>query len=365
MNVLFLERNLTADSLVYDQIQRIGNHVQFQVLSVRVGRHPPLLLNGVCNVFCPFFPKLEFIKGLLFVRSSIIGFRRLQKLGMPNLVHSHFAYPEGLAAYKISKRYQIPYIITVRGSDILMYPKSNSYLRKVISITLENCSGLIAVSDHLKEQAISLGTPPDNCTTQPDGIPTEFFSWSKENEKRRSRDVLLFVGRLISEKNVMIMIDALAKVVQEKADVRLVIAGKGPLETEMRAKLSKIVNNSNFEFLGHLSHSRLAAEMKNATLLLLPSKSEGWPNVIMEAMACGTPVIASKVGGIPEQITSETFGLLCSPNSVEDMAMKIITGLKKNWDHKRIANHGQKYKRADTALKITQFYQRMLDRLKE
>ncbi len=119
------------------------------------------------------------------------------------------------------------------------------------------------------------------------------------------------------------------------------------------------------EFIGHIPPAELAEVMRLSDVLCLPSISEGWGNVITEAMACGTPVVGANVGGIPEQIISDEYGFLCDPYSPEDIAEKILLALDKTWDHKKIAERGRMHTRNDAAKKIADVYRRILNECAE
>ena len=359
MKVLYIERNLTKNSLVYDQIERISKYAEVQILAVHVGSHPKMHSAILHNVFCPYIPTIESIRGWCFkytVRSKFLALNNKYDF---DLIHSHFTYPEGIAACDLHRKYNIPFVITGRGSDILLYPQQNSYLSRTIRTTLKYCSGFIAVSNNLRDKAIELGVEPERSIFQPNGIPIGIFRWSPQSERLRLSNQILYAGSLTPTKNVVSMLDAFFIARKKNSELRLRIAGVGPLEHKVRQRISELKIDEYCQLLGNLNHKELALEMQTSTILLLASRSEGWPNVVMEAMACGTPVVGSNVGGIPEQIVNDSYGLLCDHDSPEDIASQITMALKKNWDNSKIALHGRQYDRDTTALRIVELYRRI------
>jgi len=357
MNILFIERCLSQKSIVFDQIKRINEHANITILNINIGKYRGFDHPDVINVHCPFFPKIEHVKSYLFNHVVLKEIKKIVDNKKIDIIHSHFAYPEGLITSKLSNKYKIPYVITGRGSDILVYPKTNRYLKKIISKVLTNCNVFIGVSNHLIATAVEMGLEKNKAYFIPDGIPENIFFYDPEPKQQTSIRSILFAGSLLPVKNVLRMIKAFVIVAKAKANVQFRIVGAGPLKDEILKVITRYDIQNSITFLGQLDHWRLAMEMENADLLCLPSISEGWPNVVMEAMSCGTPVVGANVGGIPEQIISDDYGYLCDPNSSEDIAEKLLLTLdRKDWNYEKISKHGKLYTRDDTAKKIVKVY---------
>lgn len=365
MNVLYIERCLAENSLVFDQIQRLGKtDIDYHCLAIQVGKYPDFNHPKVTSVRCPFFPKLERLKSALFCRAAMKAFASFPGRDEVDLIHAHFAYPDGLAAYEISKRHGIPYVITGRGSDILLYPGRGHYLRSAISTVLQNSSLFIGVSKHIIDRAVSLGTAKDRCAFQPDGVPSKWFFYEPEKKNRQKSKTILFAGAFLPVKNILKMVNAFICLNKADPTVTFRLIGDGSLRPELETLIAESGCAGKFDLPGHLSHAQLAEAMKQADVLCLPSISEGWGNVITEAMACGTPVVASKVGGIPEQIISGDYGFLCDPTSIEDIAGKLLLALNKDWDHQQIAKHGGRCTRESAAESIASLYVKTLNKMK-
>lgn len=330
-NVLYIERNLTPDSIIADQIERLSvtGKVRPLVCALNEDRQKlPEFEFEVMSVNRPPFPKFEAMKlrlwqrslERLLVRGSTLFFEGFS-IG---LIHAHFAYPEGCLAYWLSCRTGVPYVITGRGSDMLVYPKQGGYLEKVIRNAVRHADLFIGVSNFLCEVAQSLGIPAARCRMQPHGIPTDVFWWRPEVERGRDPACVLYAGRLHDVKNLDNLLDAFAILLGEsEPDVWLCVAGDGPERKRLERRVRQMGLADKVTFLGHLTPAQLADKMRAAGVLVLPSLSEGWPNVIVEALACGLAVVASDTGGISEQITKPALGLLCDPGSPADIAAKI------------------------------------------
>lgn len=362
MSILYIERCLAKDSLVFDQIERIDKHVSTWSMAVQVGGYPTFRHPRVTSVRVPFFPKIEPVKGWLFTRAALRAFDRPELPKPFTLLHAHFAYPDGLAALCIHKRFHLPYVITARGDDVLLYPKDNPYLRQTVTAVLQRAAAVIGVSQASCDAAIAFGVPADRCRKIPDGIIPEIFhprTPPQSSAAVKSAKLVLFAGAFLPVKNVLRMVDAFAQASRQDSYVRFRLAGDGPLLPEMRRRMAHHGIQDKCDFLGQLAAAQLADEMRAAQVLCLPSVSESWGNVIAEAMACGTPVVGSKVGGIPEQITSDDLGFLCDPFSVDDIAAKLLQALARPWNRDLLSQHGNKYTRDATAKAIADVYREL------
>lgn len=356
--VLYVERSLPADGLVMNQIKSLRKHVDDHTLAVQVGGAPPIVDDRVTSVRCPFFPKVEAVKGSLFVRTA----RRAAHLidaGAFDLIHAHFGYPDGLAACCVGAQYRLPYIVSVLGDDLLLYPHRNRYLKKSINKVIRNAAAIIGVSQHLLDTAVTMGADPNRCHHIPDGIDPEIFQPDHDGGRARPATVL-FAGGFLPVKNVLRMIDAFAIVHRERPDVRFMLVGDGPLREAMQQRSADAGLTPAVEFVGHVTQPQLAGLMQQSSVLCLPSVSEGWPNVIVEALACGCPIVAGNVGGIPEMIVSDDYGYLIDPHDPHDIADKLVAALERQWDRQVLAARGETWLREDMMRRVVGVYNRVL-----
>jgi len=240
----------------------------------------------------------------------------------PDLIHGHYAYPIGLAAVHLARRFGIPSVITLHGSDVNEEPTRSRMGGRHFLRAVTSADHVICVSRALGERTRQLaGISPEY---MPLGINLRRFPCPLSREQARSalelpqgRPVVLYIGFLHSSKGVPVAQEALAH--PSLAGVTGVFVGDGPsgpaLAAQDNCRWQKGVPN-------HLIPQYLAA----ADVLILPSFAEGLPTVLVEAGACGTPVIASDVGGIPELLRDDR-GLLIPPGSAEALRAAILESL--------------------------------------
>lgn len=259
---------------------------------------------------------------LLFAR-SLSATRQLAADGSDfDLIDAHYFYPDGVAAILLGKVLNKPVVITARGSDINLIAKF-TLPRRMIRFAANRAMGVVAVSQALKNALIDVGVPASKIHVLRNGVDLDTFC---PQDRRRVRaqmriegPALLSVGQLVELKAHDLIIGALP----DLPGYTLLIVGDGPERSKLErlAKGLKIANR--VRFLGPIPHERLAEIYSVADALVLASSREGWPNVLLEAMACGTPVIGSKVGGIPEIVNSPAAGVLISERTSAGIAAAV------------------------------------------
>jgi glycosyltransferase involved in cell wall biosynthesis len=275
------------------------------------------------------------IELLSFMRWSIPAARRLADEMKPSVVCAFFGIPGGPAAWRLRKRRGIPYVLSLRGSDVprpelAAHQRLHALTRPLLRRMYRDADGLIAVSDSLRNAALAV-LPDARIEVIPNGVDTERFRPAQPCEGLREpsqgpagKPELLFVGRLREFKGVQDAIAALPAL--ERAlgrPARLTIIGDGPARAALEAQaagLRAAGSKSEVRFLGWLDPAALPAAYEAASLLLLPSYVEGHSNVILEALAAGVPCVASDVPGIRETITDGREGLLIPPKDPDALA---------------------------------------------
>jgi teichuronic acid biosynthesis glycosyltransferase TuaC len=226
-----------------------------------------------------------------------------------DVIDAHYFYPDGVAAAMLGRYFNKPVVITARGSDIGLIP-AYPLARRQIVWAARQARGLVAVCDALRVAMVRLGIPAAKIGTLRNGVDLALFRPVERDAVRAHLDIagytLLAVGNLVPLKGHELMIEALPLL----PDVRLLIAGAGPLQRHLEAAASRLGVAGRVRFLGALPQDALRGYYGAADALLLASSSEGWANVLLESMACGTPVVAPRVGGIPEVVADPAAGLL-------------------------------------------------------
>jgi glycosyltransferase involved in cell wall biosynthesis len=210
----------------------------------------------------------------------------------------------------LGRRIGLPVVITARGTDLNYYVARFPLVRRMIRRAAEKAEGLITVCQALKDILVNLGIPDSRIQVLRNGVDLEVFRPLERMEIRRrlnlNRPTLVSVGHLIPRKGHNIAIRALS----ELPEMELLIVGDGPERRGLETLAEKIGVADRVRFLGQMHHTDLATVYNAADALILASSREGWANVLLEAMACGTAVVASNVWGTPEVVTCPAAGIL-------------------------------------------------------
>jgi glycosyltransferase involved in cell wall biosynthesis len=241
-----------------------------------------------------------------------------------DLIDAHYFYPDGVAAVWLGEALGAPVVVTGRGTDLNLIPRF-AVPRRLIRRAAERAAGLITVCQALKDDLAALGVAPERIRVLRNGVDLERFRPGDRAAARArfgldpARRTLGSVGHLIERKGHHLVIQALARC----PDTDLVIAGDGPERTALAALAAERGLGARVRFLGTLSQADLAHLYGALDALVLASSREGWANVLLEAMACGTPVVATPVGGTPEVVTAPEAGVLARGADVAALAEAI------------------------------------------
>jgi glycosyltransferase involved in cell wall biosynthesis len=234
-----------------------------------------------------------------------------------DLIDGHYFYPDGVAIVKVAKKFNIPFTCTARGTDINLIPQYPTAL-KMIKKVFKQASHMMTVCQALKNEMITLGAEKDKVTTLRNGVDLDLFSPSNEDEQQILKDdlgiqckLVMSVGWLIERKGHYLVIDAIKKI----DNVTLAIAGDGPDLNQLKTQVKALGLENSVKFLGALSQLELNKWFKAADITVLASSREGWANVLLESMASGTAVVATKVWGTPEVVGSNEAGILVGRSS--------------------------------------------------
>jgi teichuronic acid biosynthesis glycosyltransferase TuaC len=236
-----------------------------------------------------------------------------------DVIDAHYYYPDGVAAALLARHFKKPFAVTARGSDINLIAR-HAIPRRLMRWASTRAAASIGVSTALTKAMLQIGMPAFSLMTMPNGVDLNLFRAHPPAAARielgwPQGPTLLSVGNLVENKGHHIAIEALAQLPQ----FRLVIAGEGPQRRELELLASQINVANRVQFLGRLDQGQLAKCYSASDVLVLASSREGWPNVLLESMACGTPVVATDVGGVAEIVTSSNVGRLMSNRTVADL----------------------------------------------
>jgi glycosyltransferase involved in cell wall biosynthesis len=272
----------------------------------------------------------------------------LRVCGAFDIIDAHFAHPEGIAAVLLGSILRVPVLVTIRGSE-LRYRHSPAK-RFWMSWALRRADQVIAVSDGLRQLAVDLGVDPGRVALVPNGVDTDLFhrrdreAWRARHGLAGSDRVVLCAGDLAELKGHHRVIAAVQAMNDQGIRARLFIAGgvgrSGRYAETIREQVAANGLADRVTFLGELTQDILAEWMSAADVFCLASASEGWPNVVNEALACGTPVVATDVGAVRQMVACDRHGLVVPVDDERALVEALRSTLISSWDHEAIAAHG-------------------------
>jgi len=276
-----------------------------------------------------WYPRyITFPKSILFESSGERMYKGIKSLVKNiyndfkfELIHAHVALPDGYAAMKISKEFNVPYVVTIHGQDFYITINKNNKCKAFIKKVLKNAGKVIVVSNELKKIAVNSFGDTKNIKVIGNGVPSnKIINIKKLSYKtEKNKKVLISVSYLIKRKGITYNLRAFAKLVNKYQNLKYIIIGNGS-ERKYLENLSKELGiTDKVEFLGMLSHDDTMKKMAEADIFSLPSWDEAFGVVYLEAMAHGKPVIGCKGEGIEDFVENGKTGLLVKPKDVDSL----------------------------------------------
>jgi len=279
-----------------------------------------------------YTPKLmRGLYGRFFLESVRATFERAVEEFSPDIVFAPWAYPDGWAAVRLAHRHGLPAVIQVHGSDVRMVDQFGARLDGTRA-AIREADGVIAVSAELAQRVAAFGAAPEKIRVIVDGVDRQVFHPGPRAQARAelglSADTrhLLFIGNLLPVKGVDVLLQACALLDRRMPDWQLHLIGEGSLRQALERSAQTLGIAAKVRFHGSMPQQALPTWLRAADLFVLPSRSEGIPNVLLEASACATPYVASAVGGIPE-IARLGASVLVPPEQPEPLAAAIADSL--------------------------------------
>lgn len=318
-----------------------------------IDRHcPASRQDGVVPVIHPrwAYPPFGGALNSLFLFISLIRpIARMRREFPFDVIDAHFGYPTGIAGALLSATLESPFTITLRGNETMH--GRDPFCRWLLGWAIRRAARVFAVSERLRQFAIALGADPAKVVNVPNGIDGSIFFPRDRLECRRKHGlpldakIILSAGYLIERKGHHHVIAALSSLLRQGITARLVIAGgpgrEGRFENKIRALVQDLGLGQVISLAGQVAPDAMAELMSAADVLCLASSREGSPNVVLESLGCGTPVVATDVGGIPEIIASDNYGFVVPTNNVDALRDALHRALQKEWDRAAIACCGR------------------------
>lgn len=293
---------------------------------------------------------LNHVDTVLFSLKCIPYLKRLQ----PEIILIQ-GFENTLSGYLFKKLFGTSYVIWGRGSDVY-----NTWLFKnpILKIGIKTADGIVALTEDMKSKLTNFYNK--RIDVIPNGIDiNEFFDRTQiiSNhflKKQQNEKIIIYVGSLRSVKGVNYLIDAFKLVRQKRNDVKLLLIGDGYDRKTLECQVNMLKISDYVIFLGLRPHKEIPSHLKMADIFVLPSLYEGFPNVLLEAMAAGLPIVATNVTGIPEIIKNETNGFIVNPNSSSEIAEKILFLLENPDHYYRISNNNDKEVKKYSWIKVVE-----------
>jgi glycosyltransferase involved in cell wall biosynthesis len=283
-----------------------------------------------------------------------------------DLFHVHFTWPWGYIGVKLKEKFEVPLIITGHGYDVYDLPFRDRRYFEMVRETLSSADRIITVSHSNFKFIKKLGIKTKT-EVIPNGFDSKLFYPIDSRNCREvlglpvNKRIILNVGHLEKVKGHEYLIEAMKKIVKKRGDILCIIVGDGSLRVKLEKQIKKLNLGDYVKLVGAKPHDEIPYWMNACDIFVLPSLSEGNPTVMFEVLACGKPFVGTKVGGIPEIITSEDYGLLCEPANPEDLAEKILVALEKEWDSEKIRKYAEQFSWENIAKKIVRVYEEVLE----
>jgi teichuronic acid biosynthesis glycosyltransferase TuaC len=294
---------------------------------------------------------LKSLDGAFLFLSSLPIAARLRHSFRFDLIDAHFAYPDGFAAVLLGKIFRVPVAVTLRGTIVSL--SKFFWRRQLIRWTLRHASQLFSVATFLKNVAVGLGIQANRINVIPNGVDSEKF-YAVDRKLARDRlklpldaRIIISIGSLIEHKGHHRIISILSELIKNERNLIYLIVGGPSIAGDYSEQLKYEARSRSLDkhvlFVGDQPHDELKYWLSASDLFCLATKSEGWANVLLEAMACGLPVVTTDVGGNKEIITSEEFGFLVQFGDSNGLKEAILKALRMNWDKQKIIDYARRH----------------------
>jgi glycosyltransferase involved in cell wall biosynthesis len=307
---------------------------------------------------------LKSLDGRWLARSIRPSLRALREQGLLQVIDAHFGYPEGVGCAQIARELGVPYFITIRGleTDVLQRPGVGGQLLAA----LRGAAGLISVSHSLRDLVVERGIDPERVLVAPNAVDRAIFRPGDRADARarvgvaRNEMLIVSVGHLLSVKRHTVLVEALARV-RRRTPAKLAIIGGESYEPEYPRLLASAIERAGVSgavrLVGNLGPAEVADWLQAANVFALASAREGCCNAVLEALATGQPVVATRVGDNAHFVRDDINGRLVAPDDAHALADALDAALAREWDPHAIAKRLSVGSWTDTAAQVIEFMQ--------
>lgn len=286
----------------------------------------------------------------------------------PDLIHAHFTFPSGYVALELSRSLGVPYIVTAHGYDIYDLPFQNDQYFTIIEDVVKNASKIITVSSRNEKILVEkFKIKKDKIIVIPNGFDKSLFKIQSMESARNElglsdkKRVMLCIGNLLKVKGFDILIRSVHKMKDELTDVEFHIVGDGPEKDTLEKMIQDLKLAETIHLVGAVPHDLIPKWIAACNGLVIPSRDEGVPTVLFESIACGTPVIGTSVGGIPDIIDPMKNGILIESENLSELGKTLVQFQDLEWDEDMIREHAQQYEWGNLSKRVEEVYQQVLN----
>jgi teichuronic acid biosynthesis glycosyltransferase TuaC len=313
----------------------------------------------------------KFLDGLLYFLCLIPFVARLRRRFAFEIIDAHFAYPDGVGATLLALLFRRPVVVTLRGSIVRL--RGYRFHRPQLRWVLRAADRIIAVSEALRQVAMGLGASADRLRVIPNGVDAAAFSPMDRLEARRlcelpeAGPILLTVAGIYEGKGQLDVVESLPELIRSHPELLYVMVG-GPRPGEdylrrLEERVRRLGLERHVRLAGTRSHAEMSRWFNAADVSVLATRSEGWPNVLLESLACGTPVVAATVGGVPEIVREGRDGLLVPARDVAALGGALRRALDTSWDRAALVRRARQFDWNETVEQALAELERALKRL--
>jgi teichuronic acid biosynthesis glycosyltransferase TuaC len=330
------------------EASRVPSKEEFDAISVY---HPRYFLAP--KVSMPFH-------GLLMFAGAVACAERLHRKESFDCIDAHYVYPDGFAAVLLGRRLGIPVVVSARGTDVTLFP-TFPLIRRMIRWTFQQTVGIVAVCGALKQAIEALAVPTSQIATIGNGVDLDRFHPVDRSAARQrlgiaaDAKVFLSVGNLVPVKGHEYLVRAITRVAARDPRAQLYIVGEGHLRASLEELTRSERTDGRVFFVGRKPNEEMKYWYSAADASCLASSREGWANVLLESLACGTPVVATRVWGTPEVIASDEVGIL-TEQGTDALARGMRQVLEKRWDAEAIVRYASARTWDVVALELEAFF---------
>ena len=276
-----------------------------------------------------------------------------------DVIDAHYFYPDGVAAALLARWFDKPLVVTARGSDVNLIAQY-ALPRRMMRWAARRADSTIAVSGALALEMVAMGMPADRVKVLRNGVDLTRFQLLPQSESRRQLSwsdapTILMVGNLLESKGPHLAVEALVSL----AGFHLYLVGTGSQAQALQALAQQLGISERVHFVGQVEQEHLSAYYSAADILVLASSREGLPNVVLESMACGTPVVATAVGGVPELVSLPTAGRLLGQRSPSAIAAAVSELWARGIDREAVRRHAMQFEWDGTTQAQFDIFQRL------